>query len=504
VNLFRHRHPSRHRRRWASFSAAFAIAIAAGLDAQEPPPQLLSLGEALEGALTRNFTIQASRLDPAIALEAVRARQGAFDPILSAEYGYTNVDHPARRGDSEDASLSLGLAGVLPTGTRYFGGLEFSDSTNPFSPYDPDTGQFRAGDQVSSSLALSVTQPLLRGFRSNELASDLLIARRQRDQSDHAFRGTVIDTVTATVRAYHDLYFAERNLAIAERNRANAAQLLADNQRRVDAGAMAPLDIFQAQSEVAVRESAVINARRDHRAAENRLKALVLDRPGDLLQRRFALPALPDPNPVAPDPQADFPTALQLRPDYQEVLALEDIRDTELRREEWASRPQVDLYANVGRYTSARGLSQSWQALDSPGIDRYTVGVVVSHPLFNRSRDAQRAIAHLRRNQTTLTKRHLEQRILLDLDDAATGVIAAWQRVEATREARVLAEKSLEAEEKKLRIGTSSTFVVLRLQGDLASAEIRELAAVVDYFTAIASYESARGTTLEAYGLRLL
>ena len=216
------------------------------------------------------------------------------------------------------------------------------------------------------------------------------------------------------------------------------------------------------------------------------------------------MPDLPAPQPVKPDPQADFPTALAQRPDYRQILAQEAIRDTEIRRDEWAARPQLDLYANVGRYTSARNLSGSVNALDAPGTDRYSVGIVFSKPLFNRTRDAQRAIAHLRRNQTTLYKRQLEQQILLELDDAATGVLAAWQRVQSTREARELAEKSLEAEEKKLQIGTSSTFVVLRLQGDLASAEIRELAAVVDYFTALATYESARGTTLEAYGLRVL
>lgn len=497
-------------------SGLIAVSVLAA-SAQTPGPSAdLSLGEALQAALQRNFTVQMSRVDTEISGEAVRAYAGAYDPILSAEYGYTNVDFPVRMlegvdpadidpdPDSQDATLNLGISGVLPTGTRYYGGVSFSDSTDPFSTYNSTTGNFDSGDQVTSTLSLSITQPLLRGFRSNAYQSDLLIAKRQRDQSTEGFRAAVIDTVTSTVQAYHNLYFTSRNLEVAERNRANAAQLLADNRRRVEAGAMAPLDIYQAESEVAVRESAVIAARRLKRNAENQLKALIFDDPTGVLERTLTVPELPTPQPVEPDPQSDFATALARRPDYLHVIAEAQIRQTEIDRDRWAARPQLDVYASAGRYTSNHTLSESVDALDAPGTDRYSVGIVFSRPLFNRTNDATLAISHLRRNRTELFKRQLEQQILLDLDNAATGVIAAWQRVESTRQARDLAEKSLEAEEKKLQIGTSSTFVVLRLQGDLANAEIRELSAVVDYFTALADYESARGTTLEAFGLTLL
>jgi outer membrane protein len=65
----------------------------------------------------------------------------------------------------------------------------------------------------------------------------------------------------------------------------------------------------------------------------------------------------------------------------------------------------------------------------------------------------------------------------------------------------VLAERSLEAEEKKLNLGASRSFFVLELQGELADAQIRETRAVTDYHSAVVLYELEKGTILEAYGI---
>lgn len=483
-----------------------ACCLALGLPGQSEPPaqaETLSLEAALQGALSRNFAVRLSEVDSQVAAEGVREAAGVFDPRLTAEYSYSNTNYLGLNKNGEDSSVSVGVSGLLPTGTEYAVGINGSDTFTPFGRDDtPDRQEF-TGDLSGTSAYASITQPLMSGFRSNANRSRLVIARRQRDQGEEAFRATVIDTVTETVGAFHDLYFAERNLAIAERNRANASQLLQDNRRRVDAGAMAPLDIYQAESEVAVRTSVVISARQQRRGAENRLKGLIMNDAASVLDRHYSVADLPPPSEVEPHPAHDYATALEWRPDYQATLAQRDIREVEVERDRWAARPQVDFFARASRYSSAATFGESLHTLDDRGTDNYSVGLVFSHPLFNRTSEARRATSYLRRNQAELLQRQLEQQIMLDLDNAAAAVTAAWERVESTRLARDLAQKSLEAEEKKLQIGTSSTFVVLRLQSDLANAEIRELASIVDYYTALASYERARGTTLQAFHLEL-
>ena len=74
---------------------------------------------------------------------------------------------------------------------------------------------------------------------------------------------------------------------------------------------------------------------------------------------------------------------------------------------------------------------------------------------------------------------------------------------QARRKARELGKKALRAEEKKLQARTSSTFVVLRLQGDLAIAEIREINALTDYPVSLAQYHRVRGKILDVYNVLL-
>lgn len=68
-----------------------------------------------------------------------------------------------------------------------------------------------------------------------------------------------------------------------------------------------------------------------------------------------------------------------------------------------------------------------------------------------------------------------------------------FKRVYATQLARELAEQSLAAGEKKLNAGTSSTFIILRLQSDLALAELREITAIANYNRSVADFNRLRG-----------
>ncbi|MGY8674098.1 MAG: TolC family protein, partial [Verrucomicrobiia bacterium] len=73
----------------------------------------------------------------------------------------------------------------------------------------------------------------------------------------------------------------------------------------------------------------------------------------------------------------------------------------------------------------------------------------------------------------------------------------AYQRITATRESRLYAEAALDAEEKKLINGKSTSFFVLQLQRDLTAARSTELRALADYNRALSTLWLSEGTTLE-------
>lgn len=473
-------------------SAALAVSPALA------EPLTLSMDEAIAQALARNFAIRIERFEPTIARQQARAAAGLFDPVIRSEYLYEEEALSNFADPDETAAVSFGVGSVLPWGTQWEASVEANDRSTPFDPF---TGT--SLDYVSSYAGITVTQPVLRNFGLDGTWSTVQIARESVTGSLQAFRAAVMDTVEATVSAYQNLYFAQQNLRIARRNRDLALQLLKDNERRVETGVMAPLDIVQAQSEAALREVSVISAEAFMKQAGNTLKSLIWDNPETILEVNLHILPPAEPALFDPDPARDYRLAITHLPEYLAAESGLAIRELELRQLRRNALPQLDIVGSIGRLGIDRTLGDSLDQSFGDGETRYTIGAVFSLPFPNRARSAEKVQAYLRRNQADLGLTQLEQSIRIQLDDAATQLKADWARIKAARTARELSEKSLEAEEKKLRAGTSSTFVVLRLQGDLAVAEIREINALTDYAVSQARYHRVRGRILDVFGIEL-
>ena len=457
----------------------------------------LSVEEAIATALERNFAIRIERIEPEIAREGVRRAAGFFDPVIGSEYLYERNEYTGYT-DAESATFRFGVGSTLPWGTRWEAALQTADTTSPF---DPLPGEF--SDGIRSFAGITVTQPILRNFGLDGSYSGLRIAREASNTAWEFFRAEVMDVVTATVETYQSVYFAEETLRIAMRNRDLALQLLRDNRKRVETGAMAPLDLVQAESEAALREVSVISARAALRQARNALKSLLWDDPATVLDLELDIMPPREPAYFEPVLQRDLRLAFANRPEYLASVSGLNIRQLELRQIRRNALPQLDIVGSVGRLGIDENLRDSINEAFDDGEPSYSIGAVLSLPFPNRTLSAEKTQAYLRRNQAELGLQQLEQSIRLELDNTATQLNADWERIQAARTARELAEKSLQAEEKKLQAGTSSTFVVLRLQGDLAIAEIREINALSDYAVSLARYHRARGLILDQYRIEL-
>lgn len=469
----------------------------------------LSMEEAIAAALDRNFSIQIERIEPQLADQQTRAAAGFFDPVITSSYEYRNAELSNTTGvplsgEEETAAFSFGVGSTLPWGTQWIATVEGNDSST--LPFDFSSGEYIEGQvvtEVSSFAGVVVTQPVLRGFGFDGTYAEVRIARESANSSWEGFRARVMDTVQATIAAYQSVYFNQESLRIAERNRDLALQLLKDNEKRVETGAMAPLDIVQAESEAALREVSVISAGAFLRQSQNNLKALIWNDPESVLGLELEIQPPGEPEYFEPDLARDYSLALANLPEYLASQSGVNIRELQVRQLKRNALPQLDIVGSYGRRGVDETLNDSISQSFGDGDSVYTIGAVFSLPFPNRSLSAEKTQAYLRRNQAELVLQQLEQDIRLELDNAATRLTADWARIKAARTARELAEKSLRAEEKKLQAGTSTTFVVLRLQGDLASAEIREINALSDYLVSLAGYNRARGRILNEWDIVL-
>ncbi len=473
-------------------------------DATESGPQL-TIDAAIQQALAKNFTLRIERFDPDIGAARLTEAFGKFDLVLSGSYSSSENFQPqlvneltllrptARFAQADEYELNL--EGVLPWGMTYGVGANSANRRN--------SGGI-ATDNFATFAGVYGTQPLLKNFGFNPTLASIRIARTNLNISEAQYRQVLIDTITSVIFAYHDLNNAHANYRSAVRSRDLAAQLLEENKKRFSVGSIAEYEITAAASRMASREESVLFAARSIRVAENSLKLLITDEktPALLSQRINIEPPAPAAA-VTVNPSADFATALEKRPDYQQARLALKRSDLNTRLQRNQLLPRVDLVGSYGYNGYDRTNSISRQQIRDQDYHAYSAGVVVSMPVtFSAERGRYRAAKFQQRQIETELER-LEQEIVIRVGNAASQVETVQQRILATRRARELAQATLDAEVKQLRAGQSSTFFVAQQQEIVSQAEVREAAAQSDYHKALAEYDRQLGRTLEKHRVHL-
>lgn len=457
----------------------------------------LGIEEAIQRALACNRQIRVDRCSLDVARAGLSESLGAFDPALTFGREHGRKRAPLVQGalfttqSMETDSQSLMIEGHAPWG------LDYSVGTRAGG----ERVSGGAGDFAAFS-GVTLTQPLLRsaGFSGN--LHEVRLARADIKISEWAFRQTLIDTITRVAVAYHELVLAHEYARVARRSRDLATDLLRENEIRVGAGGMAENQLLQARARVAARTERVINGERALHDADLRLRHLLGEESfspnGPLL-----LVEEDDGAELRIDPAADLQRAWLSRPDYQQARLDLGKRETTHAYARSLLMPRLDAVGSYGYHGLGDTLADGGRMTRDRDFPGYSAGVVMTIPLtFARERGRLRA-ARYEQRQAEEELARLKQEIALNVSLAAGRLDSARQRIVATREAYALAGKALEDEVRKLRAGTSTTFVVLSLQESLSEVEVGMHRARAEARTAAALYDREVGYTLERHGLRL-
>lgn len=465
----------------------------------------LTLDDAIRRALEKNYTIRITGLSAAASAADVTTALGKFDPILSATYTRretenpqlinlgTGVRPPSTISESEDYDVNV--SGLMPWGLTYTLGASTTNSRGTFNLF---------ADEYSTFAGVSGRQPLLRDFGFGPTLASVRIAQTNRAISEWQFRQSVIDTITRVIFAYNELNLAQASLRSALRTRELAAQLLAENETRYRVGRSSEFDVTTARSRLAVREESILFNERRVRDAENLLKQLISDdRDPGILDYGFEIEPPATPPVVVADAATDFRVALDKRPDYQQAkLALRRAQiNHRLARNQLL--PTVDLVGSYGYAGADRDFDTSRRIVRDEDNRAYSYGVAISIPLTSTAERGRYRAAKLDRRAAELNLERLEQDILIDVGNAAGQIETTRKRVASARYARELSQLTLDAEEKRMRAGTGTTFFVSNEQSNLSAAEVAELRAQTDYLNAVAAYDQQLGITLEKLGIAI-
>lgn len=457
----------------------------------------LTLDEAVRLALEKNPQIKVEAYGRSIARADWLTAVGRFDPAITFRRSYSESNAPSYGPSSlnevyQSDDYSLALEGTTPWGMNYSIGGSASNERRAIDP-----------DNYATFGGVVITQPLLRGFGFSANLIGVRIAKADRGIADWEFRQTAIDTVTNVVIAYSDVAYAQQLLRIAQRSRELAAGLLAENERRFQVGSMSENDVAQARARTATRDEAILFADQAVRDSVNRLRQLMGETTFVIDPEVIAAepPDVRDDQPV--EPAQDLQRAYDQRPDYQAArLGLYKRRaNASYARNQLL--PQVDFVGSYGYRGLDRDFGVSRQMVRDYDNRSYSAGVVVSVPLaFAEGRGRARS-ARLQLRQAEADLERLAQDIAVSIASAAGQLETTRLRVAANQAAYELAKQALDAELKKLRAGTSNTFFVLQLQGELAGVENSLYRALADQRRAHALYDRELGRTLDVHQVTL-
>jgi outer membrane protein TolC len=128
-------------------------------------------------------------------------------------------------------------------------------------------------------------------------------------------------------------------------------------------------------------------------------------------------------------------------------------------------------------------------ALDSP---TWTASLNITYPIGTSQAEANLARTRLQYSQSQTRLKNQQLQVTTQVRQQARNVQTNQQRVQSTRASRLLAERKLEAEQRKFQAGTSTSFFVIQAQRDLSQARNNELRAVLDYNQSVVDFETVQ------------
>jgi outer membrane protein TolC len=457
----------------------------APLAAQEPG-RSLSLQDCILIALKNNLGIESAVLSPMLADSYVAWAKEKFLPRLSfgfsrqanssASYSFIEA---AETVTSQSNDISASVWQAIPSGGSVSVSLSGykSQSNRSFQTINPRYG---------STLSFSVTQPLLRNFGPRMSRRDIIISQNNKDISERQLQSVLLDTVFKVEQAYWNLIYAIENLKVKQQSLELARDLLSKNKREVEVGMVAPIEILSAEAEVATREADILQAEIAVTNGEDLLKTIInLAAEEGTAPARIVPSDQPTQEPRSVSLDEALRTAMEMRPDLQATRVGLKNKELNVAYAKNQTLPDLSLYTSYWSpgisgtqliYLDDNPLTgvvigklpggASAALRDALGL-RYETGPwdPGQRPRVLFYLPAQYETSRISYEQSLVDLKTLEQQIF-SRSDRGPGHGDQLQNACSAIERPGSRSRKLEAEEKKLKVGLTTNYVVLQYQRD--------------------------------------
>lgn len=460
----------------------------------------------------------------------------SLDPVLTGtlQYEDANTQQPTTFITGTDtlkqntAQYNFGYQEGFKTGTQLNATFNNTRTTTNSvrSNYSP---------QLNSTFQVRVTQHLLQGFGPWLNGRFILQAKNDRRITDSAFRQQLLSTVTQVENIYWGLVSAYEDEQAKERALAQSTQLTADNRRQLEIGTLAPLDVVNSDAAVAADRQALVASKTNLEYQQLIMKQAIARNLND--PQLSNAPVIPTDR-VSLDrlPEEDTPIEDLVREAYannpQIEQAILQMKNNEITIKAFRNNllPTVDAYAFYGGSAlSGRrnpslacidnngnplppsncpipegGITDAWQNTFNNRFPDSGVGVNINIPLRNRIAQADQARSQMEYRQSQMRLQQLYTQTRINVINEQYALTNDRAQVQSAQAARDYAVQSLDAEQKKYRLGASTTALVLQQQRNLATADNNLISATAVYAKDRVALGQLLSNLLDKYNINIV
>ena len=484
-----------------------------------------------------------------------------FDPLITSSASVGEFTVPINNPFTSGAGTgtSVGVASVISHSTQFNNQYTqtFQTGTNLQVNWNNTRGSANIinffNPDVTSSLSISLSQPLLNGFGKQMWTRNIRIANNNRQIADWAFAQQAITTITNTITAYWELVYARENVKVNQQAVTVAEKLYEDNKKQLEIGSLAPLEVTRSESEVATDTQNLILAQTIQLQDEQTLKNFISKDP--LAPNLINVEIIPTDLPKQPAviEAATFEDAIKeafaKRPELQEEIYNLKNAEIDVKATKNALLPSLTANAfyqssglagnspipgstptivsnnvpivdangnpisvNIGGVPTPifesgtstpitgiahHGFGTAQNQIFHNDFPEYAGQLTLTLPLRNRAAQAEHVRALLTQRQMETQMQQLRNAALLDVRNQYIALTQDRAQVAAAVKARELQQQTFDAEQKKYQLGASTVYTVIQTQRDLITAQGTELRALANLEEAKANYERAVGRTLD-------
>lgn len=483
--------------------------------------------DAVRLALENNVDINVQRYTPYFTLWGVDKQRAVLNPYIQFGSNVNRLVTPATSVlQGGTTVLSLNTTNDLIIHKPFEQGL---DVELEFRTLRGRTNSIFAGlnPSIAPTLSLTLTQHMLKDFGKLTRARQLLVARNSYSMSEQDFVSQVTTIITSVLNSYWDLVFADEDIKVKETALKLAQIVLDQNRIQAQVGTMAPLDVVQAEAEVASRNQQLVVSRYNRKITEEQLKKLLSSRtdPG-LIPATIVPLSKPDaPKPPVSDVTQAIQRALEIRPEIKRQQLDQENKQIQIKYTKNQLKPTLDLQASYSQnglggdtilrdYSSGffnapiigiqtGGFGDSLDSLFSRKYLGYVVGFNLRVPIGNDDARANHAQAQIDYRQGEDRIRSQKQQIAIQVRQAYDRLEMGRASVDAAAVTVRYQEQRLQGEQDKYSLGATTTRSIIEAQRDLETAQSTLLQAKIDLIKNRIALDEAIGDTLTAHNIGL-